>query len=64
MKEAKAIIEQLTEMVKNRKAIQMGHITADKACYNDPFLCQHMRGRVAVEENDVEFLDELLAVLE
>lgn len=64
MKEEKLIIEQVTEMVKNRKAIQMGHMTADKACYNDPFLCQHMRGRVSVEENEIEWLDKLLAVLE
>lgn len=64
MKEAKDIIEQVTEMVKNRKTIQMGHITADKACYTDPFLCQHMRGRVSVEENDIEWLDKLLSVLE
>ena len=64
MKEAKDIIEQVTEMVKNRKAVQMGHVTADKACYGDPFLCQHMRGRVSVEENDIEWLDKVLAVLE
>lgn len=57
-------LEKVIEMIKDRKAIQMGHITADKACYNDPFLCQHSRGRVAVEENDVEWLDKVLAMLE
>lgn len=57
-------IEKITEMIKERKAIQMGHITNDKAQFNDPFLSQHMRGRVAVEENDVEWLDKLLAVIE
>lgn len=57
-------IDKAVEMIKERKAVQMGHITNDKACYNDPFLCQHMRGRVAVEENDVIWLDKLLAVLE
>lgn len=54
----------IIEIVKERKAVQMGHIADDKARYTDPFLSQHMRGRVAVEENDVEWLDKLLAVLE
>ena len=57
-------LEIITEMIKERKATQMGHMTADKAQFNDPFLCQHMRGRVAVEENDIEWLDRLLAVIE
>jgi hypothetical protein len=57
-------IEKAIEMIKNRKAVQMGNITNDKAYFNDPFVGQHMRGRVAVEENDVEWLDKLLAVLE
>ena len=57
-------IEKVTEMIKERKAIQMGHITNDKAQFNDAFLSQHMRGRVAVEESDVEWLDKVLAVIE
>lgn len=56
-------IEKAVEMIKNRKAMTMGNITNDKACFNDPFIGQHMRGRVAVEENDIEWLDKLLAVL-
>lgn len=64
MKDTEMIIERATEMVKERKAIQMGHIASDKAQFTDAFLCQHMRGRVAVEENDLEWLDKLLAVLE
>lgn len=58
------ILETITEMIKERKAIQMGHITADKAHFNDPFLSQHMHGRVAVEESDIAWLDKLLAVIE
>ena len=54
----------ITEMIKDRKAIQMGHLSADKAQFNDPFLCQHMRGRVAVEENDIAWLDKLLEAIE
>jgi len=57
-------IERVIELIKERKAIQMGHITADKACFNDAFLCQHSRGRVAVEEDDLKWLDRVLAVLE
>lgn len=64
MKDTQAIIERITEIVKERKAIQMGNIAADKAQFNDAFLSQHMRGRVAVEENDIEWLDKLLGVLE
>lgn len=64
MKDTQAILDKITEMLKERKAIQMGHISSDKAQFTDAFLCQHMRGRVAVEENDVEWLDKVLAVLE
>ena len=58
------VIEKLTQMIKERKAIQEYHMSEDKARYNDPFLAQHMRGRVSVEENDIERLTDLLAVLE
>lgn len=58
------VIEKLTQMIKERKAIQEYHMSEDKARYNDPFLSQHMRGRVSVEENDIEWLTDLLAVLE
>jgi hypothetical protein len=51
-------------MVKERRAITMGNITADKERYTDAFLSQFMHGRVAVEQNDLEWLDKLLAVLE
>lgn len=58
------LIANVVEMIEERRAITLGHIAADKAQFNDPFLCQHMRGRVAVEENDLEWLDKLLAVLQ
>lgn len=58
------VIEKVTKMIKERKAIQEFHMSEDKARYDDPFLSQHMRGRVAVEENDIEWLSNVLAVLE
>ena len=53
-------MEEILQILLNRKAIQMGHIAEDKGRFNDPFLGQFMRGRVAVEENDVEWLDDLI----
>lgn len=58
------LIAKVVEMIEERKAIQTVHLSRDREQFNDPFLCQHMRGRVAVEENDVEWLDKLLAVLQ
>jgi hypothetical protein len=57
-------MEEILEMLQNRKAIQMGHIAEDKGRYNDPFLGQFMRGRVAVEENDVDWLDDIIERVE
>ena len=39
-------------------------MTEDKARFGDPFLGQFMRGRVAVEENDIEWLDKIIAAFE
>jgi hypothetical protein len=64
MKDTEMIIERATEMVKERRAITMGNIASDKERYTDAFLSQFMHGRVAVEQNDLEWLDKLLAVLE
>lgn len=44
-------IESIIEVLENRKAILKGEIAEDKQRYGDPFIGQHMRGRVAVEEN-------------
>ena len=57
-------LDKVKDMIIERKALLEHHITEDKARYNDPFLSQHMRGRVAVEENVAEWLDKVLAVLE
>ena len=58
------LMAKVVEMIEERKAIQTVHLSRDKEQFNDPFLCQHMRGRVAVEENDIKWLDTLLAVLQ
>ena len=55
---------EIIEELKTRKALVMGHISQDKGQYGDPFLCQHMRGRVACEEDEVRWLDKLIAILE
>lgn len=57
-------MNEILEMIKSRRAIQMGNMTEDKARFGDPFLGQFMRGRVAVEENDIAWLDKIIAALE
>lgn len=39
------------------------HIKLDKGCFNDPFLSQHSRGRVAVEEQWLEETEKMLAMV-
>ena len=56
-------MEQLINEIKDRKAIVMSHISEDKGRFGDPFLGQFMRGRVAVEEDEVEWLDKLIAAV-
>ena len=53
----------LLEVLENRKAILKGNITDDRARYNDAFIGQHMRGRVAVEERWLEETERLIAIL-
>ena len=55
--------ETLIEVLENRKAMLMGNISEDKKRFNDPFLCQHMRGRVAVEENWLKETEDILEKL-
>ena len=50
----------IIELLENRYAILKEHIERDKKNYNDPFLSQHARGRVAVEENWLEEVERLL----
>ena len=57
-------MEQLFDELKNRRAILMSNISEDKGRFADPFLGQFMRGRVAVEENEVDWLDKLLEAFE
>lgn len=54
----------IIEVLENRKAILKGSIAEDTACFNDPFLCQHMRGRVAVEQRWLEETERLIAALQ
>jgi len=57
-------MEQIINELKNRRAILMSNLTEDKGRFSDPFLGQFMRGRVAVEENIIEWIDRMLAEIE
>lgn len=54
----------IIEVLENRRAILKGNITEDRARFTDPFLCQHMRGRVAVEEYWLEETERLIKALQ
>lgn len=53
-------MEELIDVLENRRAILKSAIADDTACFNDPFLCQHMRGRVSVEENWLKETERLI----
>ena len=53
-------MDELKGLLETRKAVLKEHIVLDKGCYNDPFLSQHSRGRVAVEEKWLEETEKLL----
>ena len=55
--------ESLLEVLENRKAILKGEIAEDRQRYGDPFIGQHMRGRVAVEENWLAETEKLIQAL-
>lgn len=57
-------MEKIKEMLTDKMASLKAVIANDKARYGDPFLCQHMRGRVAVEEHWLEFCQDLLDLVE
>ena len=57
-------MEKLIEMLQEKKASLKTNITEDKGRYNDPFLSQFMRGRVAVEEHWRAFCEEMLELIE
>ncbi len=54
----------IIEVLENRRAILKGNIAEDRARFTDPFLCQHMRGRVAVEEYWLEETERLIKALQ
>lgn len=57
-------MNELKELLEVRRAILREHIALDKGCYNDPFLSQHSRGRVAVEEKWLEETEKMLTMVE
>lgn len=57
-------METMIEVLESRRAILKSAIADDTACFNDPFLCQHMRGRVSVEENWLKETEKLLELAE
>ena len=57
-------MEELKELLTDKKAVLKTNISEDKARYNDPFLGQFMRGRVAVEEHWAEFCDKILEIVD
>ena len=57
-------MDELKELVTDKKAILKSDITEDRARYGDPFLGQFMRGRVAVEEHWLEFCEKILEIID
>lgn len=57
-------MENLKELVTDKMASLKTDIANDKASFGDPFLSQHMRGRVAVEEHWLEFCGKMLNLIE
>jgi len=53
-------MHELEEILENRITILKGYIAGDKALYNDPFLSQHARGKVSIEEKWLEETERLL----
>ena len=56
-------MNELKEALETRKLLLQEHIKLDKGCFNDPFLSQHSRGRVAVEEQWLEETEKMLAMV-
>ena len=57
-------MEKLKEMLTDKMAKLKADIADDKARYGDPFLSQHMRGRVSVEEHWLEFCQTVMDIVE
>lgn len=56
-------MNELKEALETRRLLLQEHIRLDKGCFNDPFLSQHSRGRVAVEEQWLEETEKMLAMV-
>jgi len=56
-------MNELKELLETRRAILREHISLDKGCFNDPFLSQHSRGRVSVEEKWLEETEKMLEMV-
>jgi hypothetical protein len=57
-------MNELKELLETRRAILREHIALDRGCYTDPFLSQHSRGRVAVQEQWLEEVEKMLNMVE
>ena len=57
-------MNELKEALETRRLLLQEHIKLDKGCFNDPFLSQHSRGRVAVEEAWLKEVEALIAMVE
>lgn len=57
-------MSEIKELLETRRAVLRDHISMDKRNYNDPFLSQHSRGRVAVEEHWLEETEHLLELVD
>lgn len=57
-------MNEVKDLLETRRAVLREHIALDKGCYNDPFLSQHSRGRVAVEEAWLKEVEALIAIVE
>lgn len=56
-------MNELKEALETRRLLLMEHIALDKKNFNDPFLSQHSRGRVAVEEYWLQETERLLGIV-
>lgn len=54
----------IIEVLENRRSMLKNNIEEDRARFADPFLSQHMRGRVAVEENWLKETERLIQALQ
>lgn len=56
-------MEQIKEMVEDRRAILKSHYSEDMARKNDRIVGRFMEGRAVIENEEAEWLDKLLEVI-